>query len=54
MLNSKLQRIKELIQEKEKIDAELAQLIGDTEKVKRGRPKKEEQDTREELPASEP
>lgn len=41
MLNSKLQRIKELIQEKEKVDTELAQLIGESEKPKRGRRKKE-------------
>ncbi|MBR1226905.1 hypothetical protein JQ600_18410 [Bradyrhizobium sp. AUGA SZCCT0176] len=42
MLNSKLQRIKELIQEKEKVDCELAQLIGESEKPKRGRRKKED------------
>jgi len=45
MLNSKLLRIKELIQEKEKVDAELAQLIGESEKPKRGRRKKEENDS---------
>jgi hypothetical protein len=45
MLNSKLLRIKELIQEKEKVDAELAQLIGESEKPKRGRRKKEEDDS---------
>ncbi|UPJ50366.1 hypothetical protein IVB30_02735 [Bradyrhizobium sp. 200] len=48
MLNSKLQRIKELIQEKERVDTELAQLIGESEKPKRGRRKKEDNTT---LPA---
>jgi hypothetical protein len=41
MLNTKLQRIKDLIQQKEKIDTELAQLLGETERSKRGRPKKD-------------
>jgi hypothetical protein len=45
MLNLKLQRIKELILEKEKVDAELAQLLGESEKPKRGRRKKEEDDS---------
>jgi hypothetical protein len=53
MLNSKLQRIKELIQEKEKVDAELAQLIGETEKPKRGRRKKEGEDM-DDPPGSQP
>lgn len=39
MLNSKLQRIKELIQEKERVDNELAQLLGESEKPRRGRRK---------------
>jgi len=38
MLNTKLERIKDLIQQKEKIDAELSQLLGEAEKPKRGRP----------------
>lgn len=41
MLTSKLQRIKELIEQKEKIDAELAHFLGESEKPKRGRPKKD-------------
>ena len=42
MLNDKLARIRDLIAEKERIDAELDALIAGTEppKVKRGRPKK--------------
>ncbi len=41
MLDSKLTKIRDLIAQKEKIDTELAQLLGDTEKPKRGRPSKE-------------
>lgn len=41
MLDSKLARLKELINEKERIDRELSVLLGETEKPKRGRPKKE-------------
>jgi hypothetical protein len=41
MLTTKLQRIKELIEQKEKIDNELAQLLGETERPPRGRPKKD-------------
>lgn len=40
MLAAKLQKIKDLIVAKEQIDAELAHLLGDGEKPKRGRPKK--------------
>ncbi|WP_194479217.1 hypothetical protein [Bradyrhizobium sp. CCBAU 53338] len=39
MLNSKFQRIKELIEAKERVDNELAQLIGESEKPRRGRRK---------------
>jgi hypothetical protein len=39
VLNSKLSKIKELIEAKERIDAELAQLLGEQEKPKRGRPR---------------
>lgn len=39
MLDSKLTRIKELIELKEKTDTELAQLLGEAEKPKRGRPR---------------
>jgi hypothetical protein len=53
MLNSKLQRIKELLQEKEKVDAELAQLIGESEKPRRGRRKKGDGETSS-LPISQP
>ena len=48
-MSSKLQRIKDLIQQKEKIDAELAQLLGEGEKPKRGRPKKDGEDTSEQV-----
>ena len=41
MNSTKLARIKALIEEKEKIDTELAQLIGEAEKPKRGRPKRQ-------------
>jgi hypothetical protein len=40
-LDSKLAKIKALIETKEKVDAELAQLLGETEKPRRGRPSKE-------------
>lgn len=43
MLDTKLAKIKTLIEQKEKIDTELAQLIGDTEKPKRGRPSKKDE-----------
>lgn len=39
MLDTKLSKIKTLIEQKEKIDTELAQLIGETDKPKRGRPR---------------
>ena len=38
MLDSKLSKIKNLILEKERIEAELAVLLGEQEKPKRGRP----------------
>ena len=42
MLDSKLAKIKDLITQKEKIDNELAQLLGEQEKpAKRGRPSKD-------------
>ena len=41
MLTTKLTRIKELIEQKERIDSELSQLLGETEKPRRTRsPKK--------------
>jgi hypothetical protein len=50
-VNSKLRRIKELIEEK--IDTELAQLIGEADKPKRGRRKKEGEDA-DDPPSSQP
>jgi len=44
MLTTKLARIKELIEEKERIDTELSQLLGETEKPLRGRPRKKNPD----------
>lgn len=35
MLTTKLARIKELIEQKERIDSELSQLLGETEKPRR-------------------
>lgn len=52
MLTSKLQRIKELTEQKEKIDAELASLIGDSDRSKRGRPKKQSEGATETHPSS--
>jgi hypothetical protein len=43
VLNGKLARIRELIDLKEKVELELAQLIGEAEKPKRGRPAKKEE-----------
>ena len=41
MLTTKLTRIKELIEQKERIDTELSQLLGETEKPRRTKsPKK--------------
>jgi hypothetical protein len=40
MLTTKLARIKELIEEKERIDGELSELLGELEKSPRGRPRK--------------
>jgi hypothetical protein len=40
VLDKKLARIRELLDIKEKTDAELAQLVGDADKPKRGRPGK--------------
>lgn len=52
MLNSKLQRIKELIDEKLRIDAELAHLIGESERPMRGRRKKEGENNTEQSATS--
>ncbi len=41
MLDDKLARIKRLIVKREEIDAELSQLLGITEKPRRGRPPKD-------------
>ena len=40
MLTTKLTRIKELIEQKERIDNELSQLLGETEKPSRARSRK--------------
>jgi hypothetical protein len=40
-LDSKLERIRDLIDTKEKVDAELQQLLGGGEPPRRGRPRKE-------------
>ena len=40
MLTTKLARIKELIEQKERIDNELSQLLGETEKPSRARSRK--------------
>jgi hypothetical protein len=40
-LDSKLAKIKTLIIEKERVDSELAQLLGEAPKTRRGRPAKE-------------
>lgn len=45
MLDSKLSRLKQLIDLKEKTDRELGELLGEQPKQKRGRPKKEEPGT---------
>ncbi|WP_194483331.1 hypothetical protein [Bradyrhizobium sp. CCBAU 21365] len=42
MPDSRLTEIKDLIIQKEKIEERLAVLLGDKEKPRRGRPKKEE------------
>jgi hypothetical protein len=42
-MDEKLQRIRELIDTKEKVDGELNQLLGITEKARLGRPRKTEQ-----------
>ena len=43
MLDDKLARVKKLIARREEIDAELSQLLGLTEKTKRGRQPKNDQ-----------
>jgi hypothetical protein len=43
VLDEKIARVKELIEKRETIDAELAQLLGIEAKKPRGRPRKEEQ-----------
>jgi hypothetical protein len=40
-LDSKLAKLKDLITQKEKVDNELAQLLGEAPKTRRGRPSKE-------------
>ena len=40
MLTTKLARIKELIEQKERIDTELSQLLGETEKPRRTKSQK--------------
>ena len=40
MLTTKLARIKELIEQKERIDSELSQLLGETEKPRRTKSQK--------------
>ena len=44
MLTTKLAQIKELIEEKERVDTELSQLLGETEKPRRGTPQKKNSD----------
>lgn len=41
MLDSKLAKIKDLIEQKQRIDEELSVLLGEKERPKRGRPSKE-------------
>ncbi len=41
MLDKKLARIRELLEVKERTDTELAQLLGEQEKPRRGRPRTE-------------
>ena len=43
-MDAKLVRIRELIDEKERIDGELDRLLGATEPSKRGRPRKDKTD----------
>ena len=42
MIEEKIARVKTLIEQREKIDAELASLFGISEQAKRGRPRKEQ------------
>ena len=42
MIDEKIARVKTLIQKREEIDAELAEIFGLAERPKRGRPRKEE------------
>lgn len=42
MLDEKIARVKALIEQRETIDAELAELLGILPKAKRGRPRKED------------
>ena len=41
MIDEKIARVKKLIEQREKIDAELTALFGGTETPRRGRPRKE-------------
>lgn len=43
-MDNKLERIRELINTKEKVDAELERLLGGADVSKRGRPRKETND----------
>jgi hypothetical protein len=54
MLDDKLARVKKLIAKREEIDAELSQLLGLTEKTRRGRqPKDDQTNGRTDTPAEE-
>ena len=44
MLEEKLTRIKKLMEQRDKINAELAELVGMSAAAKRGRPRKEQSD----------
>ena len=45
MLTTKLARIKDLIEQKERIDTELSQLLGETDKPRRTRSRKKNADS---------
>jgi hypothetical protein len=45
MIDEKIARVKQLIQQREAIDVELAAIFGLAEQPKRGRPKKEQTST---------
>jgi len=58
MIEEKISRVKKLIEQRERIDAELASLFGISEQAKRGRPRKEQGSgsgaSTEQRPAPEP